>query len=371
MEQKTFIINSNNAGKRLDIFLLSVLDLTRSAIKKLIEEGNVAVGRAQIAAEAAQVGEGGTPALPEKNTPVKAGYALKEGEQVFVTLPTLKPTDILPQNIALDIVYEDDDLAVINKPQGMVVHPAGGSFSGTLVNALLYNIKNLSGINGEIRPGIVHRLDKDTSGLLVIAKNDKAHINLSKQIQNKTCKRIYRGIVVGNVAKDSGTVTTYLARGKHERKKIFVVNPGEGRLAITHYKVLQRFKGYTFMEFELETGRTHQIRVHMAHIGHALLGDPVYGSKENNDAFINKYFKGISGNQARKKTVLVRGENNEVIGEYSQKAESKTTNFELNGQMLHAYKLEFMHPTTKEPMSFAAPLPQYFESALKQLNLNV
>lgn len=285
---------------RLDNYLLSKVDKTRSAIKNLIEKDKVLVN--------------------EKV--VKAGYQLKNGDCVSVEIEEAQPCDILPENIPLNIVYQDDDLAVINKPQGMVVHPSSGCYSKTLVNALLYNIKDLSGINGEIRPGIVHRLDKNTSGLIVIAKNDKAHVSLAKQIQSKTCARIYRAILVGKLSKTEGTIATYIARGKNERKKMFVVREGEGKIAMTDYKVLQQFNKFAYVEFSLKTGRTHQIRVHSAYIGHPVVGDPVYG-------------KEIEG---------------------------------LKGQLLHAYKIKFIHPTTKEPMEFECPLPDYFENFLSKLS---
>ena len=289
--------------QRLDVFLQSKFeDRTRSHIKNLIEKGKVTVS----------------------GKIVKAGYKPKPTEEIVVELDQPEISEIKPEDIKLNIVYEDSDLAVINKPQGMVVHPARGCYSGTLVNALLFNMKDLSGINGEIRPGIVHRLDKDTSGLIVIAKNDATHVDLQKQIQSKTCHRIYRAIVHGKFKNDEGTITTYLARGKTEYKKIFVVPEGEGRLAITNYKVLDTFKGVSYMEFDLKTGRTHQIRVHCAHMGHPVVGDKMYGIKDT------KY-------------------------DY------------LQGQLLHAYKLEFIHPKTKQFMSFSAPLPEYFENILNNL----
>ena len=285
---------------RLDNYLLSQVDKTRSAIKNLIEKNKVLVN----------------------GKVVKAGYLLKTGDNISIEIEEPQPCDILPENIPLNIVYQDDDLAVINKPQGMVVHPSSGCYSKTLVNALLYNIKDLSGINGEIRPGIVHRLDKNTSGLIVIAKNDKAHVSLAKQIQDKTCARIYRAILVGRLTKTEGTITTCIARGKNERKKMFVVREGEGKIAITDYKVLQQFNKFAYVEFSLKTGRTHQIRVHSAYIGHPVVGDPVYGK--------------------------------EVEG--------------LNGQLLHAYKIKFVHPTTNQPMEFSCPLPDYFENFLSKLS---
>ncbi len=289
----------SNTPVRLDNFLLEKLDKTRSSIKNLIDEGKVFVNGKK----------------------VKAGFALKINDKIQVTLDPPKCSDILPEEIKLDVIYEDDDFLVVNKPQGMVVHPSGGCYTKTLVNALLYNVKNLSGINGVIRPGIVHRLDKDTSGLLMVAKNDKAHVSLAKQIEKKTCKRIYRAILTGKLKKPEGTITTFLARGKDNRKKIFVVKEGEGKLAITDYKVIEQFNKCAYVEFSLRTGRTHQIRVHSAFIGHPVVGDPLYGTANNN----------------------------------------------LKGQLLHAYKLILMHPTTGNEMKFFAPLPDYFEEYLNGL----
>ncbi len=299
----TFCTESNDKNKRLDMFLLEKLqDKTRSFIKNLIEKGLVTVG----------------------GKVVKAGYKLGIGEEIEIEIPDPIPTDILPENIPLNIVYEDSDLMVINKPQGMVVHPASGCYTGTLVNALMYHIKDLSGINGELRPGIVHRLDKDTAGLLLIAKNDMAHVSLAEQIKEKSCKRRYKALVFGNPKDDEGVITTYLNRGFNERKKIFVVREGEGKIAITHYKVITRFKGYALMEYELKTGRTHQIRVHSQYIGHPVVGDPVYSKIQDK--------------------------------------------FDLKGQLLVAYNIEFTHPRSGERLSFEIPLPDYFEDVLSKLD---
>ena len=299
----TFCTESNDKNKRLDMFLREKLqDKTRSFIKNLIEKGLVTVG----------------------GKVVKAGYKLGIGEEIEIEIPDPIPTDILPENIPLNIVYEDSDLMVINKPQGMVVHPASGCYTGTLVNALMYHIKDLSGINGELRPGIVHRLDKDTAGLLLIAKNDMAHVSLAEQIKEKSCKRRYKALVFGNPKDDEGVITTYLNRGFNERKKIFVVREGEGKIAITHYKVLTRFKGYALMEYELKTGRTHQIRVHSQYIGHPVVGDPVYSKVQDK--------------------------------------------FDLKGQLLVAYNIEFTHPRSGERLSFEIPLPDYFEDVLSKLD---
>ncbi len=302
MQQLTFTIDSQDVQQRLDSFLSAkMVELTRSHIKNMIQKDQVVVN----------------------GKVVKAGYMLKLGDVVSLDMPEPTCTDINPENIPLDIVYQDQDLAVINKKQGMVTHPSSGCYSGTLVNALLYHIKDLSGINGEIRPGIVHRLDKDTSGLIVIAKNDKAHISLAKQIQDKVCKRNYLALVYGSLKQEEGTIQTNLKRGEHERKKIFVVRPNEGKVAITNYKVKTRYKGYTLVEYELKTGRTHQIRVHSTYIGHPIVGDKTYY-----------------------KTIDKTG---------------------LDGQLLHAYKIGFNHPTTGEFMQFTCPLPDYFEKFLNTL----
>ena len=298
--ENSFEFTVDVCGARLDNFLLEKLeDRTRSYIKTLIDNDKVLVN----------------------DKVVKAGYKVKVGDIIAVEVEEVKSTDILAEDIPLDIVYEDEDLAVINKKQGMVVHPARGCYSGTLVNAIMYHMNKLSSINGEVRPGIVHRLDKDTSGLIVIAKNDKTHLELQKQIQTKECHRIYRAIVHGKFREDEGVVENYLARGKTEHQKIFVVREGEGRLAITKYKTLKTHQGFSYMEFELKTGRTHQIRVHCSHFGHPIVGDPVYGRKDERFDY-------------------------------------------LNGQLLHAYKLEFTHPTTKEKMEFVAEIPDYFKDFL-------
>lgn len=304
MQQKNFIIVNEDKNVRLDVFLSSKMpNLTRSYIKNLIDNKEVLVN----------------------NKKVKSGYSLKINDEITITIPDVKQTTIEPEDIPLDIVYQDKYLAVINKPQGMTVHPAHTVHSGTLVNALMYQIKDLSGINGELRPGIVHRLDKDTSGLLVIAKDDKTHLNLQKQIQNKTCHRIYLAVTYGKFSKQEDTIQTNLARGKSRYEKIFVVPTGQGRLAITNYKVLDYNQGFSFVEYELKTGRTHQIRVHSAHLGHAIVGDKLYGKP------------------------------NEKFG--------------LSGQLLHAYKLTFTHPVTNQNLTFTAPLPSYFLNFLKEHNL--
>ena len=292
-------IHSSGNHKRLDVFLAENSSLTRSGIKNLLEQGKITVN-------------GG---------PAKAGGKIAAGDVIRVRLEPSHPLELEPQDIPIDIVYQDGDIAVINKAQGMVVHPAVGNEQGTLVNALLFSIKDLSGINGEIRPGIVHRLDKDTSGLLVIAKNNTAHLALSEQIKTKQAKRIYRALVDGNIKQDEGVIDLPVGRHPSDRKKMAVVKGG--RHAVTHYRVLERFKGYTYVECALETGRTHQIRVHMKHLGHPVSGDEKYGRAQNS--------------------------------------------FGHKGQLLHAYKLGLNHPATGEYMEFSAPLPDYFEKALIKL----
>lgn len=295
---RQFSISQEDAGKRLDVFLLEKMSLySRSHIKNLIEKGLVAVDG-------------------EKKS--KAGFCLKEDMKVEVEFLEPEKISTDAEDIDLNIVYEDKDLVVINKPQGLVVHPCSSTKNGTLVNALLFHIKDLSGINGSLRPGIVHRLDKDTSGLLVVAKNDKAHVSLAEQIKNKTCHRNYLAVLDGNLKDDEGRVETFLKRDVKDRKKISVQS--SGRLAITDYKVLKRFEKCCLVEFSLQTGRTHQIRVHSKYLNHPVVGDKLYGK--------------------------------EVKG--------------LNGQLLHAYKLSFMHPSKGEEMVFEAPLPDYFEEYIKK-----
>ena len=294
--------SEENARERIDKFLTEkVPELSRSYIQKLIKEKNVKVN----------------------STVIKSNYKVAKGDQIQITIPDLTEPDILPENIPLDILYEDDDILVVNKPKGMVVHPAAGHYTGTLVNAIMYHCKDrLSGINGVMRPGIVHRIDMDTTGSLLVCKNDTAHQILAEQLKEHSIKRIYHAIVHGNIKEDSGTVNAPIGRHPIERKKM-AINEKNGKPAITHYKVLERFERYTYMEFKLETGRTHQIRVHMASIGHPLLGDTLYSSGRSP--------------------------------------------YRLQGQTLHAMTIGFIHPRTREYMEFTAPLPEYFEKILKDL----
>ena len=287
-------------NSRLDVFVSLVADISRSRAAQLLENGNVLLN-----GEAAK-----------KNTKLKNGSCVK------IILPDPEVYDVTPENIPLDIVFEDSDLLVVNKPKGMVVHPAAGNYSGTLVNALMYHCgDSLSGINGVMRPGIVHRIDKNTSGLLIVAKNDNSHKHLAEQIKEHSFTREYEAVVYGKLKNDSGTVNAPIARHPKERKQMAVVEGG--REAVTHYTVIERLDGFTHIGLRLETGRTHQIRVHMAYIGHPVAGDEVYGPKK-------------------------------VIKE-------------LGGQCLHAKKIGFIHPRTGKYTEFDSPLPDYFVNFLKRL----
>ena len=296
-----FTIETDDVNKRVDVFLNEEMeDISRSALQKNIEKGNITVNGEKIS----------------KN------YKLRIGDIVEAELPPPENIDIVPEDIPLDIMYEDDDLIVINKPQNMVVHPAPGHYTGTLVNALMFHCgDNLSGINGVLRPGIVHRIDKDTSGVLVIAKSDLAHKGLSEQLAEHSMKRVYNAIVYNSFSEESGTVDRNIDRSKNDRKKMAVVFGG--REAVTHFNVLERFGQYTLVECILETGRTHQIRVHMASIGHSIVGDPLYGIKKEK--------------------------------------------FNLNGQLLHAKTIGFVHPRTGKMMEFTSDIPEYFENVLEKL----
>ena len=300
MQEESFEVGYEQEGERLDKYLSMIYpDFSRSFFQKLIKNGQVKVN----------------------DIPEKSSYSVREEDIICVTIPDAVQTSIEPENIPLDILYEDDDVLIVNKPKGMVVHPSAGHYSGTLVNGIMYHCQDsLSGINGEIRPGIVHRIDMDTTGSLIVCKNDESHIHIAQQIKAHTVNRIYVGIVCGNVKEDEGTIEGTIGRHPTERKKM-AINVKNGKPAITHYKVLERFGNYTYMQFKLETGRTHQIRVHMAGIGHPLLGDTLYPSGRSP-------FK------------------------------------HLQGPTLHAQTIGFIHPRTGEYMEFSAPLPEYFEKLL-------
>lgn len=298
---ETVTAEAEDAGTRADVFLAAKLGVSRSNMQKLLEDGRVKRGEKII----------------------KANYKVRAGEMFVVDIPDPEPIEAVPENIPLDIIYEDDDVVVLNKARGMVVHPAPGNYTGTLVNALLYHCSNLSGINSAIRPGIVHRLDKDTSGIMIVAKNDAAHISLSQQIQSKTAVRTYLAVVRGNIKTDSGTIETQIARDKTDRKKMAVVKEG-GRDAITDYEVLERFGKYTLVRCKLRTGRTHQIRVHMEYLGYPLVGDPKYSPMK--------------------------------------------TPFGIKGQALHSHTLEFTHPRTGERMKFEALLPEDMHKIITRLH---
>ena len=300
-ENIELIVDPSLSGMRLDAYLREQTPFSRSRIASLMEEGALLVN-GEVERKAARKTEGGM--------------------RLLLVVPEAQPVDIVPQNIPLDILYQDADVVVVNKKSGMVVHPAAGNESGTLVNALLYHVHDLSGIGGEMRPGIVHRLDKDTSGLILIAKNDAAHASLSEQFKARTMEKHYRAIAHGSFSKDEGMIDAPIGRHPIDRKKM-AINYKNGKEAVTHYRVLERFPNATYVECRLETGRTHQIRVHMTSIGHPLLGDEVYGSGKNP--------------------------------------------YHLQGQTLHAMILGFVHPSTGEYMEFTAPLPEYFEKLLEKL----
>ena len=302
MDKRLFVAEEN--CKRLDVFLSEQTDeVSRSRLKKLIEEGHVYVDGVVV---------------------TKAGESVKAGSSVALTIPEAAEYSVQPENIPIDIVYEDKDFAVVNKPQGMTVHVGNGTSSGTLVNALLYALDSLSGVGGVLRPGIVHRIDKDTTGLLVVAKNDKAHVSLASQIAEKTCHRTYYALLEGNLKEDSGRVITDIGRHPTERLKMAVLPGGKGKRAVTDFQTVARFGGeYTLCKFDLQTGRTHQIRVHAKHLGHPVACDPVYGYKKQK--------------------------------------------LKADGQLLHAYRLELTHPSNGERMAFTSPLPPVFADILKKL----
>ena len=303
-------ITPDHVGERLDVCVAALADVTRSAAQRLIEDGHVKVN----------------------GQPANKKHKMSAEDEIEITVPQPVAVDLVAEDIPLDVVYEDADLIVINKPSGMVVHPAPGNESGTLVNALMAHCGNsLSGINGEIRPGIVHRIDKDTSGLLVCAKNDDAHVFLSSLLKTHEIRRVYHAIVVGNLREDEGTVDAPIARHRTDRKRMAVYPKGtpDAREAVTHYRVMERYPGFTYAEMRLETGRTHQIRVHMSSISHPLIGDPVYGGRKT--PFEKKHAK------------------------------------LLDGQCLHAAELSFPHPRTGEVMTFHAPLPDNFCRVLEIL----
>ncbi len=299
-----FVVAPEEAGVRIDRYLSDQCqDISRSYLQKLLKEQSVLV----------------------EEKPVKTNYKVNAGDRISLTLPKIREPEIMPEEIPLDIVYEDKDIILINKPKGMVVHPAAGHYSGTLVNGLMSHCRNeLSGINGVMRPGIVHRIDMDTTGVLIVCKNDMAHNSISEQLKEHSITRKYAAIVHGVLKEDEGTINAPIGRHPVDRKKMSI-NEKNGREAVTHYRVLERYRQFTYIECQLETGRTHQIRVHMASIGHPLLGDSVYGPAK--------------------------------------------CPFRLTGQTLHAGVLGIIHPRTGEYIEFTAPLPDYFEELLRKLRL--
>lgn len=295
------LVVEDDINERIDSYLSKKLEeLSRTYIKKLIKDGYIKVNDLQI----------------------KPKYVVNKGDVIIIKLPEPEELELIPEDLPIEIVYEDEDVAVVNKPRGMVVHPAPGNYSGTLVNALLFHLESLSTINGVVRPGIVHRIDKDTSGLLMIAKNDFAHIELSKQLKEHSITRVYYALVEGNIKEDRGTINAPIGRHPVDRKKMAVTDRNS-KNAITHFKVLERYGQYTLIEARLETGRTHQIRVHMSFIKHPLVGDPVYGIKKSK--------------------------------------------FKQDGQFLHAKVIGFIHPRTKKYMEFNSELPDYFNKVLNML----
>lgn len=302
MNEVVFEITPEMEGERIDKCISNYVEtLSRSYIQKIIKEGKAYINDA----------------------PVKSNYKVRVDDKVQFTIPDCEEPDIPPQDIPLDIIYEDKDVLIVNKPKNMVVHPAPGHYEGTLVNAIMYHCHNdLSGINGVLRPGIVHRIDKDTTGSLIICKNDEAHRKIAEQLKEHSITRKYRAIVYGRISNDEGVVDAPIGRHPTDRKKM-AINERNGKPAITHYKVLERFEKYTYIECQLETGRTHQIRVHMTSIGHPLLGDEVYGSAK--------------------------------------------CPFKLEGQTLHAMTIGFIHPSTNQYVEYEAPLPEYFERLLQIL----
>lgn len=302
MERYDYTVEKNESGTRIDRYLAEKdSGFSRSFIQKLLKDGQVTVG----------------------GKPAKSNYKVREDDSIHLEVPDSSEPDIVPEDIPLDILYEDEDVLIVNKPKGMVVHPAAGHYQGTLVNAVMAHCgDSLSGINGVMRPGIVHRIDKDTTGALLVCKNDNAHRDLALQLKEHSIKRRYRAIVAGVIKEEEGTIEGPIGRHPVDRKKM-AINYKNGKEAVTHYRVLERFPNATYVECRLETGRTHQIRVHMTSIGHPLLGDEVYGSGRNP--------------------------------------------YHLQGQTLHAMILGFVHPSTGEYMEFTAPLPEYFEKLLEKL----
>ncbi|EFW23921.1 RluA family pseudouridine synthase [Solobacterium moorei] len=303
MAKQTWIV-SEDTKERLDKYLSSNTELSRTRVQQLADDGMIFVN----------------------GKVAKSSSKVVTGDEISCDVPEDRPVDILPENIPLDILYEDHDIIVINKPKGMVVHPAPGNYSNTMVNALLYHCKDLSGINGVIRPGIVHRIDKDTTGCIVACKNDKAHEAIAKQLENKTCHRVYKTIVVGNITHDDGLIDAPIGRDPRDRQRMKVTEENS-RDARTHFHVLERFNVATYLECRLETGRTHQIRAHMKYINHPVMGDDKYGKP--------------------------------------------CPYMDTQGQVLHASELTLVHPTTGETMTFHAPLPSYFEKLLEILRKRV